>query len=144
MQYHVNMKLPGLSSAPIKVIINVLEYTLALVLILGGISTGLQEAEAAPLNAAQTILGSQLSFIIFGVSYFTSGALLLYAKWTDHCKLHGYALMSSYLLALFGFILEVQVFHTEFVDYVDTLVLTLIAALIYLRYKYVMYTTKKR
>jgi len=125
---------PWLASDGMKKAVDIIEYIISGIFILGGVQTGISDAVAGQTVLA-AVLGSQLSFIIFGVLFVTLGSLLVYAKVNEKNKLHGWALMGVYCMSTFAFILEMLIFGWGFSAYVDSLTLTILSGFIYLRHK---------
>lgn len=131
------MRLPRLNSPVIKTTASALEYVIVLVLLVGGLQTGLQAAyPQVTTDRLQEIFGGRVALGLYGLTYFVAGAGLLWAKFRNRIRVHGIALMITYMLSLFGFILEIQVFNSPFLELLDTLLLTIVSGLLYLRYKY--------
>lgn len=124
----------GMSHKIFPTIVSSVEFMMAGVFILGGIQTLFQDAITGTTRL-QHALGSHVALVIYGVIYICVGIFLATVKVKDKRRLHGHALFIFFLVSLFSFILEFQVYDLDSVNYIDTLVLTLVSGVIYLRYK---------
>lgn len=122
--------------------ISAIEYVLVVVFAIGGINTlflnGLDTGEEI-----QDALGSHIAFIVYGVIYLCTAVFLLYAKVGRKQRTHSTALMIVFMVSLFSFILELQVFKTSAEDWADTCTLTIITGLLYLRCRYHYFKNRK-
>jgi hypothetical protein len=105
------------------------------VYLLGGLQTLLQKGDGSG-NAWQHVLGSRGSLIIFGLIYLAVGFGLAASKIAAWDRLHCKMLMVIYMVSMFSFLIEIEVFRNGFTNWVDTLTLTLVTGGIYLRAKW--------
>lgn len=108
-----------------------LKVLLAILMILGGISTML-----SPLDPTGSLLvNNRLTLVFFGLTFILSGLSLLLGKITRNRRMVGRSLMAIYLVTLFTVFLELLAVGT-FVSVIDNIVITLWAAGLWLWWKH--------
>lgn len=117
------------------VLIQVLEWLIAIYMLLGGVSTAFSPTR--PFDGALgAVFASRTSLVIIGVIIFLSGLLLLTGKIFSKKKLHGYGLLAIYLVNVFILFLEIIVFQMEVIRWVESVLLAALCAILWLRWKF--------
>jgi len=112
---------------------NVFEYGLTLVFTMAAIGE-LTYSEPVADGFFGFLFSSPVVSVIYAVWFALMALTLLYAKWRRKKKIHKFALMSMYLTTLYT--LGLTVFALGFVNIVDDIVIGLIAAFCWMRWKF--------
>lgn len=110
------------------------KVALALLMLLGGISTALSPVSPAG-GALGALFSNRIMLVLFGLTFFLSGLAVLYGTFRKRKKLVGTGLATIYLLSLFTFFLELFVFGASS-TWIDNLIIAIISGLSWLWWKF--------
>lgn len=107
--------------------ISVVEYLLGSIMILGGIDIATTQI-AGPDSALESVFSRNYFLFSYGALLLASGAYLIIAKIAKCRAHHSRALMAIFMLSLFAFFLEILVFGVKPTRWIDTIILSGVAA----------------